>query len=98
MLVVGLGGIGTEIAWRAHGLGMRVLATRNSSRSGPDYVEYVGLSDELHTLAGKADVVVNALPLTPNSQDLLDALADLLLAGLEPAVPKPSRKESGDES
>ena len=47
MLVVGLGGIGREVARRAHGLGMRVIATRNSSREGPDYVEYVGLSDEL---------------------------------------------------
>ncbi len=65
LLVVGLGGIGTEIAWRAHGLGMRVMATRSSSREGPDFVEYVGLPDELHTLAGKADVVANALPLTP---------------------------------
>ncbi len=65
LLVVGLGGIGTEIAWRAHGLGMRVIATRNSSREGPDYVDYVGLSDELHALAGKADVIANALPLTP---------------------------------
>lgn len=64
LLVVGLGGIGTQIALRAHGLGMRVIATRNSSRRGPEYVEYVGLADELLTLAGKADVVVNALPLT----------------------------------
>jgi phosphoglycerate dehydrogenase-like enzyme len=65
LLVVGLGGIGTEIAWRAHGLGMRVIATRNSSRAGPDFVEYVGLANELLTLAGKADVIANALPLTP---------------------------------
>jgi len=64
MLVVGLGGIGTEIAWRAHGLGMRVIATRNSSRRGPDYVDYVGLADELNKLASEADVIVNALPLT----------------------------------
>jgi len=65
LLVAGLGGIGTEIAWRAHGLGMRVIATRSSSREGPDFVDYVGLPDELNTLAGKADVVANALPLTP---------------------------------
>jgi phosphoglycerate dehydrogenase-like enzyme len=65
LLVVGLGGIGTEIAWRAHGLGMRVIATRNSSREGPDFVEHVGLANELHALAGKADVIANALPLTP---------------------------------
>jgi phosphoglycerate dehydrogenase-like enzyme len=72
MLVVGLGGIGTQIALRAHGLGMRVIATRNSSRSGPDYVEYVGLADELHTLAAKADVIVNALPLTEATTALFD--------------------------
>lgn len=73
MLVVGLGGIGTQIALRADGLGMRVIATRNSSRSGPDYVEYVGLADELHKLAGEADVIVNALPLTPSTTGLFDA-------------------------
>ena len=44
------------------------------------------------------DRPADAVPLTPNSQDLLEALADLLLAGLELAVPKPSGKESGDES
>lgn len=72
LLVAGLGGIGTEVAWRAHGLGMRVIATRNSSRSGPPFVEYVGLSDELLSLAGKADVVVNALPLTEETTGLFD--------------------------
>ncbi len=72
MLVVGLGGIGTEIAKRAHALGMTVIATRNSSRKGPEYVEYVGLSDELKDLAARADVVVNAAPLTPSTTDLFD--------------------------
>ena len=72
MLVVGLGGIGTEIAWRAHGLGMTVIATRNSSRNGPEYVEYIGLSDELHALAAKADVIVNALPLTPKTTGIFN--------------------------
>ncbi len=72
MLVVGLGGIGTEIARRAHGLGMRVIATRNSSREGPDFVDYVGLSDELHKLAGEADVIANALPLTTATTGIFD--------------------------
>ncbi len=48
VLVVGLGGIGTETAKRAHGLGMRVIATRSSSREGPDYVDYVGLVRRSH--------------------------------------------------
>jgi phosphoglycerate dehydrogenase-like enzyme len=72
LLVVGLGGIGSEVAWRAHGLGMQVSGIRNSSREGPDYVAYVGLPDELHKLAAQADVVVNALPLTEKTRGLFD--------------------------
>lgn len=72
VLVVGLGGIGTAAAKRASALGMHVLATRNSSRSGPDFVDYVGLSGELHELAAQADVVINALPLTPATEGIFD--------------------------
>jgi phosphoglycerate dehydrogenase-like enzyme len=73
VLVAGLGGIGLEVAKRAHGLGMKVIATRGSSREGPDYVSYVGLSDELPKLIGQADVVVATLPLTPATTNLFDA-------------------------
>jgi phosphoglycerate dehydrogenase-like enzyme len=73
MLVVGLGGIGTETAKRADGLGMKVIATRNSSRSGPEFVDYVGLSDELLALAKQADIVVNTVPLTAKTTGLFDA-------------------------
>jgi phosphoglycerate dehydrogenase-like enzyme len=73
MLVVGLGGIGTEIARRANALGMRVLATRNSSREGPDFIDYVGLSDEVNALAARADVVVSAVPLTGETTGMFDA-------------------------
>jgi len=72
MLVVGLGGIGTEIARRASALGMKVIATRNSSRKGPAFVSYVGLTDELHKLTAQADVVVNATPLTKKTRDLFN--------------------------
>ena len=72
MLVVGLGGIGREVARRAHGLGMTVVATRNSSREGPEYVEYVGLSNEVTELAKRADVVVNTLPLTNKTRGIIN--------------------------
>ena len=73
MLVIGLGGIGTEAARRAAALDMRVIGTRRGSREGPDFVDYVGLSGELYELAAEADFIVNALPLTPETIGLLDA-------------------------
>jgi phosphoglycerate dehydrogenase-like enzyme len=73
VLVVGLGGIGVEVAKRAHALGMRVVATRASGREGPPFVSYVGLPDELHRLAAEADFVVNTVPLTPATTGMFDA-------------------------
>jgi phosphoglycerate dehydrogenase-like enzyme len=73
VLVVGLGGIGLEVAKRAHALGMRVVATRASGREGPEFVSYVGLPDELHKLAAGADFVVNTTPLTSATTGLFDA-------------------------
>jgi len=70
LLVVGLGGIGTEVARLANAAGMRATAIRSSHRSGPPFVARVGLSDDLFTFAGEADVVVNCLPLTPQTADL----------------------------
>ncbi|MFO7276104.1 MAG: D-2-hydroxyacid dehydrogenase [Pseudomonadota bacterium] len=72
MLVVGLGGIGTEVAKRAHGIGMKVIATRASGRGGPDFVSYVGTPDELHRLASGADVIVNTAPLTSQTQGIFN--------------------------
>ena len=72
MLVVGLGGIGTEVAKRAHALGMTVIATRNSGTDGPDYVAEVGLADKLLPFAGRADVIVSTLPLTTETKGLMN--------------------------
>ena len=73
MLVSGLGGIGTEVARRAHGLGMKVVATRVGGTGKPDFVEYVGQPDELLTLAKTADVIVSAVPLTTQTTGMYDA-------------------------
>jgi len=73
MLVVGLGGIGTAIAERAHAFGMHILATRSSDHEGPNFVDYVGVADELPKLIGQADIVVNATPLTPETTGLFNA-------------------------
>jgi phosphoglycerate dehydrogenase-like enzyme len=73
MLIVGLGGAGTEVARLAHEFGMTVIATRNSSREGPKFVEYVGLANELPDLIGRADIVVIAAPLTPDTKGLFNS-------------------------
>ena len=72
VLVVGLGGIGTEVARRAHALGMRVTATRASGRDGPDFVSYIGLPDELPKLAREADFIVNCAPLTAQTTGIFN--------------------------
>jgi phosphoglycerate dehydrogenase-like enzyme len=73
MLVVGLGGIGTTIAERAHAFGMHVIATRASGHEGPSFVDYVGVANELPKLIGRADIVVNVTPLTPETTGLFNA-------------------------
>jgi phosphoglycerate dehydrogenase-like enzyme len=75
LLVVGLGGIGSEVAQRAHGFGMRVIATRRSDAPGPSYVERIGKPDELLQLLPEADVVVICVPLTDATRHLFDARA-----------------------
>jgi phosphoglycerate dehydrogenase-like enzyme len=72
MLVVGLGGIGTEVASRAHGLGMKVIATRARGHEGPEYVSHVGSPDELLKLAATADVIVSCVPLTAETKNIYD--------------------------
>lgn len=75
MLVVGLGGVGTEVAERAHAFGMTVTAIRNSDRPGPPTVSRVGQSAALHDFLREADVVVNTLPLTDETRHMFDARA-----------------------
>jgi phosphoglycerate dehydrogenase-like enzyme len=81
LLVSGLGGIGTEVARRANGLGMNVIATREVGSGKPDFVSYIGRPDELFALASTADVIVSALPLTPQTTGLYNAK---FFAGLKP--------------
>ncbi|MFO0829115.1 MAG: D-2-hydroxyacid dehydrogenase [Phycisphaerales bacterium] len=73
LLVVGLGGIGTEIAQRGHGFGMRVIATRRSDDPAPDYVAKVGKPSDLAAMVAEADVIALAVPLTDETKGLFDA-------------------------
>ena len=73
MFVVGMGGIGSEIARRARGFDMHVLATVRTPRPAPDYVDELGGAADLDRFLAAADVVAVALPLTDETRGLFDA-------------------------
>ncbi|QDV07230.1 Glycerate dehydrogenase [Planctomycetes bacterium Poly30] len=73
MLVVGLGGIGSEVARRAHGFDMTVLATRRSRKERPAFVDRVGTAEDLEVMLPLADVVVLCVPLTEETEGMIDA-------------------------
>lgn len=83
LLVVGLGGIGTEIARRGHGFGMRVWATRRSEAPAPDFVARCERPEKLLELLPEVDVVALAVPLTAQTERLFDAQA---FAALKPGA------------
>ena len=71
MLVIALGGIGSEIARRAFGFGMRVLATDPKVIEKPLFVEELHRPEAFHRLLPRADVVASAVPLTPLSRRMI---------------------------
>jgi phosphoglycerate dehydrogenase-like enzyme len=71
--LVGLGGIGTEVATRALALGMRVSATRRSSAPTP--VPGVELRAGFDDLLPTSDHLVLAAPATARTRRMLDAAA-----------------------
>ncbi|MDR3619994.1 MAG: D-2-hydroxyacid dehydrogenase [Paludisphaera borealis] len=71
MLVIGLGGIGSEIARRAFGFGVRVLATDPKVLERPLFVDELHRPDTFHDLLPRADVVASAVPLTKASRKMI---------------------------
>ncbi|MFK7961889.1 MAG: D-2-hydroxyacid dehydrogenase [Phycisphaerales bacterium] len=72
ILVVGLGGIGREVARRGHGFDMEVLATRRSRTAPPAYVDRQGTAGELEAMLPLADVVVLCVPLTSETEGMMN--------------------------
>jgi phosphoglycerate dehydrogenase-like enzyme len=81
MLIVGLGSIGLETARKAKCFGMQILAfKRNASQTPKDsnyseYVDQVLTKVDLPKALSDADVVVNALPLTSETEGFFDSSA-----------------------
>lgn len=73
MGVVGLGGIGTEVARRASACQMRVVATNAVPVEKPDFVDQLWDSSGLDELLAASDFIVSCVPHTPDTVRLFDA-------------------------
>lgn len=71
--IIGLGGIGREVARRCQALGMRVIATRRHPEQGAPYVEALFPPARLDELLAQSDFVVLSVPLTPETHHLIHA-------------------------
>jgi phosphoglycerate dehydrogenase-like enzyme len=71
--LVGLGGIGTETARRAHfGFNMTVLAVDPKPIPKPDFVAELHSLEWLPEMAARADILMSATPHTPLSEGMLN--------------------------
>jgi 4-hydroxy-2-oxovalerate aldolase len=70
--IVGLGGIGMEIARRCASLGMRVHATVSSMREKPSFIEKLFPRDGIDEALLEADFVILACPLTSATKGLMN--------------------------
>lgn len=72
--VVGLGSIGATIARRAKGAGMTVVGSKRDVSAPVEGVDQLFASDALDELLPLCDFVVLALPATPDTVGLIDAI------------------------
>lgn len=82
VLVVGLGGIGTQVAQRMAALGATVWGTTRSGEPVP-HVDRLVPADRLAEAASQVDAIVLTLPGTALTERLVD---DAVLAGVRPGT------------
>lgn len=68
--IVGVGGIGAEVARRAAAFGMSIIGIDPEVRAVPGTTDAVWSPDRLHDLLAAADFVVIAAPHTPDTEKL----------------------------
>lgn len=83
LLIVGLGRIGSRLAALARAFGMRVIATKRDVSQGAGTADAVFAQDRLLASLPEADIVALTCPLTPETQNLIDAHA---LAAMKPSA------------
>jgi phosphoglycerate dehydrogenase-like enzyme len=83
LLLVGLGQIGGRVAQLAKAFDMRVVALRQNPAAGPAPADTVHATRDFKSLLPQADFVALCCPLTPETENLVDADA---LATMKPSA------------
>ncbi|NJN81435.1 MAG: D-2-hydroxyacid dehydrogenase [Caldilineaceae bacterium] len=83
MLLVGLGGIGGRIAKLAKAFDMHVVAVKRNPATAGGPADEIFATDQLTTLLPRADFLVLACPLTPETEKLIGAKE---LAAMKPTA------------
>jgi phosphoglycerate dehydrogenase-like enzyme len=73
VLVVGVGGIGSEFIRLARALGMKVIAVREDLSKGSAGADYLHSSSEIDSLLPQADFVLLCTPVTPVTTGIMNA-------------------------
>ena len=71
MGIVGLGRVGREIARRAAGFGMRILAVDVNPIDPPEGVAHLWPPDRLSDMCAEADILVNSSPHTKQTERMI---------------------------
>ncbi|HYM10600.1 MAG TPA: D-2-hydroxyacid dehydrogenase [Bryobacterales bacterium] len=72
-VIIGVGGIGTQIAFRAWAFGMRVIGVDPEDKPFMPIIEKVVKPDQLNDVLPEADVVFISAPHTPKSHKMMGA-------------------------
>jgi len=83
LLIVGMGRIGSRLAALAKAFDMRVITVRRDPSKGAGAADGVVGKDELLGMLPQADFVALTCPLTPSTENLIDAKA---LAAMKPSA------------
>jgi phosphoglycerate dehydrogenase-like enzyme len=75
LLIVGLGRIGGRLARLAKAFDMHVIGLRRDPAAGSNGTDEVHAIEHLHELLPRADIVALTCPLTPQTENLIDASA-----------------------
>ncbi len=71
-LIVGLGSLGTEFAWRMKALGSHVIGVRRAGTDKPDSVDELYLGEKLDQVLPRADFLALFLPGTSAARNIID--------------------------